>query len=85
MIAGTRREGISYPGRGGTFQYSQQVDASQPITKWSRNVTFHTRIAEIVQTALRKSRMGRPSVVHIDIPENIMSVDYDLNPIYYAQ
>jgi len=83
LITSTRREGISYPDRGGTFQYFQQVEATRSITKWSCNVTRHTRIAEILQTALRKSRMGRPGVVHIDIPENIMSTDYDLNPAWF--
>jgi acetolactate synthase I/II/III large subunit len=83
LITSTRREGISYPDRGGTFQYFPQVEATRPITKWRCNVTSHARIAETVQTALRQSRMGRPGVVHIDIPENIMSTDYDLNPGWF--
>jgi len=83
LITSTRREGISYPDRGGTFQYFPQVEATGPITKWSCNVTTHARIAEILQTALRKSKKGRPGVVHIDIPENIMSTDYDLNPAWF--
>jgi acetolactate synthase I/II/III large subunit len=83
LITSTRREGISYPDRGGTFQYFPQIDATRPITQWRCNVTSHTRIAETVQTALRKSRMGRPGVVHIDIPENIMSTNYDLNPAWF--
>ncbi len=83
LITSTRREGISYPDRGGTFQYFPQVEATRPITKWRCNVTSHNRIAETVQTALRQSRMGRPGVVHIDIPENIMSTDYDLNPTWF--
>lgn len=83
LITSTRRVGISYPDRGGAFQYFPQVDATRPITKWSCNVTSADRIAETVQTALRKSRIGRPGVVHIDIPENIMSTDYDLNPTWF--
>ena len=83
LITSTRREGINYPDRGGAYQYFPQVEATRPITKWSCNVTSHTRIAEIVQTALRKSWMGRPGVVHIDIPENIMSTDYDFNPAWF--
>jgi acetolactate synthase-1/2/3 large subunit len=80
LITSTRREGISYPDRGGTFQYFPQVDTTRPITKWSCNVTSHARIAEILQTALRKCGTGRPGVVHIDIPENIMSTDYEPEP-----
>jgi len=83
LITSTRREGISYPDRGGTFQYFPQVETTRPITKWSCNVTTHARIAEILQTALRKSRMGRPGVVHLDIPENIMSTNHDLNPAWF--
>ena len=83
LITSTRREGISYPDRGGAYQYFPQVDTTRPITKWSCNVTTHTRIAEILQTALRKSKTGRPGVVHIDIPENIMSTDYEPNPVWF--
>ena len=83
LITSTRREGISYPDRGGTFQYFPQVEATRSITKWSCNVTTHARIAEILQTAMRKSKTGRPGVVHIDIPENIMNTDYDLNPVWF--
>ena len=83
LITSTRREGISYPDRGGAYQYFPQVDTTRSITKWSCNVTSHARIAEILQTALRKSKTGRPGVVHIDIPENIMSTDYEPNPVWF--
>ena len=83
LITSTRREGISYPDRGGAYQYFPQVDTTRAITKWSCNVTSHARIAEILQTALRKSKTGRPGVVHIDIPENIMSTDYEPNPVWF--
>ncbi len=83
LITSTRREGISYPDRGGTFQYFPQVEATRPITKWRCNVTSHARIAEILQTALRKARIGRPGIIHVDIPENIMSTDYELNPAWF--
>ncbi len=83
LITSTRREGISYPDRGGTFQYFPQVETTRPVTKWSCNVTSHARIAEMVQTALREARLGRPGVVHIDIPENIMSTDYALDPLWF--
>lgn len=83
LITSTRREGISYPDRGGTFQYFSQVDVTRPMSKWCGNVTSVNRIAEFVQTAIRKSRMGRPGIVHIDVPENIMSTGYEVNPAWF--
>ena len=53
------------------------------MSKWCGNVTSVNRIAEFVQTAIRKSRMGRPGIVHMDVPENIMSTGYDVNPAWF--
>jgi acetolactate synthase-1/2/3 large subunit len=73
LITSTRRSGIGYPDRGGTFQYFNQVAVTRPMTKWSGYVASFDRIAEIMKRAFRKSHQGRPGVVHVDVPENIIN------------
>ncbi len=73
LITSSRRTGITYPDRGGTFQYFNQVAVTKPMTKWAAAVPSFDRIGEIVRRALRISFRGRPGVVHIDVPENIMN------------
>lgn len=72
-ITSSRRTGIMYPDRGGTYQLFDQVAVIKNIAKWSETVPSFERIPEMMRTALRKCYEGRPGVVHIDIPENIMN------------
>ncbi|MCC6524426.1 MAG: thiamine pyrophosphate-binding protein [Polyangiaceae bacterium] len=80
LVTSSRRDGIIYPDRGGSYQYFPQVEVTRPITKWSCAVPSADRIAEVVRRALRVSWEGRPGVVHVDIPENIMNGRYDFDP-----
>ncbi len=73
LITSSRRTGISYPDRGGTFQYFNQTAVTRPMTKWSGNISGFDRIAEIMKRAFRKLYSGRPGVVHVDVPEDIMN------------
>lgn len=73
LITSSRRTGIAYPDRGGTFQYFNQVAVTKPITKWSGTVPSFERIPELMRRAMRTSWRGRPGVVHLDVPENIMN------------
>lgn len=73
LITSSRRTGITYPDRGGTFQYFNQVAVTKPMTKWSGSVPSFERIPEMMRRALRTSFRGRPGVVHLDVPENIMN------------
>jgi len=73
LITSTRRVGIGYPDRGGTYQYFNQVGVTRPMSKWSGAVASPDRIAEMMKRALRISYRGRPGVVHVDIPENILN------------
>ena len=72
LITSTRRTGIGYPDRGGTYQYFNQSGVLKPMTKWSGAVPSYERIPELVKRAFRVSWQGRPGVVHLDIPENIL-------------
>ncbi|MFQ5631642.1 MAG: thiamine pyrophosphate-binding protein [bacterium] len=73
LITSTRRTGIGYPDRGGTYQYFNQVGAIKPMAKWSGAALSADRIKEVMQRVFRKSFQGRPGVVHVDIPEDIMN------------
>lgn len=73
LITSKRRLQISQPDRGGTYQWFDQVGVIQKMSKWSEAVTSPDRISELIRMALRESYKGRPGVVHIDIPENIMN------------
>jgi acetolactate synthase-1/2/3 large subunit len=73
LITSSRRVPIAYPDRGGTYQYFDQVGVTSPMTKFSVHVPSADRIPELMRRALRVSFTGRPGVVHIDIPENIIN------------
>ena len=73
LITSSRRTGITYPDRGGTYQYFDHVAAIRPLAKWSESAPSYERIPELLQRALRKAYEGRPGVVHLDVPENIMN------------
>ncbi|MDZ4859836.1 MAG: thiamine pyrophosphate-binding protein [Candidatus Hydrogenedentes bacterium] len=73
LLTSTRRTGTGYPDRGGTYQYFNQVGVIKPMAKWSGAVPSHARLPELMRRAFRKSFHGRPGVVHVDVPENIMN------------
>ncbi|MBX7059422.1 MAG: thiamine pyrophosphate-binding protein [Leptospirales bacterium] len=72
-ITSCRRTGISNPDRGGSYQYFDQSAVIARFAKWSAAVPSFERIPEMMRMALRKCFEGRPGVVHLDIPENIMN------------
>lgn len=73
LLTSSRRFGIAYPDRGGTFQYFDQAAVTKPMTKWSVSVPDRSRIPELMRRAFRTSWTGRPGVVHVDIPESIIN------------
>ncbi|MCA9596291.1 MAG: thiamine pyrophosphate-binding protein [Myxococcales bacterium] len=81
VITSSRRQGITYPDRGGTFQYFDQVAVTRPMTKWSGSAATFERIPEVMRRAFRVAHRGRPGVVHVDVPENVMNGAYDLEPL----
>jgi acetolactate synthase-1/2/3 large subunit len=81
LITSSRRTGITYPDRGGTFQYFNQVAVTKPMTKWSGAVPSFERIPELMRRALRTSFRGRPGVVHLDVPENIMNGSFKVESL----
>ncbi|MEN8235302.1 MAG: thiamine pyrophosphate-binding protein [Actinomycetota bacterium] len=73
FITSSRRSGITYPDRGGTYQYFDQVSVIGPMAKWSASAATAERVPELLRTALRKSFSGRPGVVHFDAPESVIN------------
>ncbi len=84
-ITSCRRQGIAYPDRGGTFQYFDQVAVTRPMTKWSGAVPEFDRIPEMMRRALRVSHKGRPGVVHVDIPENVLNGKFEIADDYLRE
>jgi acetolactate synthase I/II/III large subunit len=77
VITSWRRRGIINPDRGGAFQYFNQVAAIKPIAKWSGAAEGFTRIPEIMRRAFRISHEGRPGVVHVTVPEDVINTPSD--------
>jgi acetolactate synthase-1/2/3 large subunit len=73
VITSSRRHGITYPDRGGTYQYFDQVAAIRPISKWSETTPTPDRLPELLRAALRHCYRGRPGVVHLDVPESVVN------------
>lgn len=72
-ITSARRPGIMYPDRGGAYQCFDQTGVIVRIAKWSAAASSFERVPELGRKALRMSWEGRPGVVHLDVPENIMN------------
>jgi acetolactate synthase-1/2/3 large subunit len=73
LITSWRRSGIVDPDRGGTFQYFDQVAVMRPMTKSSEAAESFERIPEGLRRALRRCWQGRPGVVHLCVPEDILN------------
>jgi acetolactate synthase I/II/III large subunit len=80
VVTSCRRTGISYPDRGGSYQYFDQAGVIGKMSKWSHAVPSFERIPEMMRMALRHAWEGRPGVVHIDVPENIMNGKFKAGP-----
>ncbi len=73
LLTSCRRQGIAYPDRGGTYQYFDQAAVTRPMAKWSCAVPSFDRIPELMRRAFRIAHRGRPGVVHVDLPENVLN------------
>lgn len=73
LITSWRRHQIVGPDRGGTYQYFDQPAVIKPMAKWSGAVASFDRIGELTRRALRISWRGRPGVVHLTVPEDIIN------------
>jgi acetolactate synthase-1/2/3 large subunit len=81
LITSSRRTGISYPDRGGAYQCFDHVGVIKNMAKWSATCAYPERIPELLKMALRKCYQGRPGVVHLDVPENLINGPSPETPI----
>ncbi len=84
LITSSRRRGIGSPDRGGTFQYFDHTAVTAPMTKWSAHVPAPERIPELLRHALRAAWSGRPGVVHLDVPEDLINGTHDIGGALWA-
>jgi acetolactate synthase-1/2/3 large subunit len=61
------------PTGAGSYQCFDQVGVIRPMAKWSETAESAGRIPELMRQALRKCWEGRPGVVHLDVPENVIN------------
>jgi acetolactate synthase-1/2/3 large subunit len=80
VLTSWRRSPIVGPDRGGTYQYFDQLAVTRPMTKWSGAATSFERIPEIVRRAFRVSHQGRPGVVHVTVPEDVLNGSFEPVP-----
>jgi acetolactate synthase-1/2/3 large subunit len=73
FITSSRRGGVARPDRGGAYQCFDQTGVIGPMAKWSATAEAPGRIPELLRQALRVSWQGRPGVVHLDVPEDVMN------------
>jgi acetolactate synthase-1/2/3 large subunit len=81
LITSSRRTGIAQPDRGGAYQVFNQSQTIASMAKWSASCAYPERIPELLRQALRESYTGRPGVVHLDVPENLMNGECAAVPI----
>jgi len=80
LITSWRRHGIVGPDRGGAYQYFDQPAVIRPMAKWSEAALSFERLPELVHRAFRMSWRGRPGVVHLTVPEDVMNGQFEENP-----
>jgi acetolactate synthase-1/2/3 large subunit len=73
LITSWRRAAIVDPDRGGTYQYFDQVATIRPMSKSSEAAESFERVPELTRRALRRCRIGRPGVVHLCVPEDVVN------------
>ncbi|MEW6669106.1 MAG: thiamine pyrophosphate-binding protein [Thermodesulfobacteriota bacterium] len=73
LITSSRRTGITDPQRVGAYQHFDQVEVIRPMAKGSASARSLVRIPELMRWAFRLLHTGRPGLVHLDVPEDVMN------------
>ena len=58
-----------------SHQYLDLVAMFAPVTKWNAQIVRPSITPEIVRKAFKIAQSEKPGAVHIDLPENIASMD----------
>lgn len=84
-VTSGRRGGLNYPDRGGAYQNFDQSGTIARLAKWSAVAPSFERIPEVIRAALRACWTGRPGVVHVDVPENLMNGPVQQEVAFWAR
>ncbi|MCA9546949.1 MAG: thiamine pyrophosphate-binding protein [Myxococcales bacterium] len=85
LITSSRRAQLQGPDRGGAYQHFPQTAVTGQVAKWAVRVDRMDRLAETVRRALRACFTGRPGVVHLDVPEDLMNGDVTPDARWFAE
>ena len=80
LISGTPEAGGPHDPSKGGYRYFPQSEATRYITKWNGTIANPERIRDVMCNAFRLSHTGKPGVVHVDVPENILNTDFPYDP-----
>jgi acetolactate synthase-1/2/3 large subunit len=64
-----------------SHQIMDVVGMFKPVTKWATTILNADTIPEIVRKAVRLARSEKPGAVHIELPEDIASMETSKSPI----
>ncbi|MGG3891577.1 acetolactate synthase large subunit [Metabacillus fastidiosus] len=64
-----------------SHQYIDIIGVFEEVTKWSQQIRVPHTIPEIVRKAFKKAVLEKPGAVHIELPEDIASMDTEGEPI----
>ena len=76
LVTSWRRSPLDQPGRVGAYQWFDQPRAFGAIAKWSEPVPSFDRLDELVARALSACWNGRPGVVHLTVPEDVVNSEF---------
>ena len=64
-----------------SHQIMDVVSMLKPVTKWAVTILNPNTIPEIVRKAVRLARTEKPGAVHIELPEDVASMESDKEPM----
>lgn len=76
FITTNQHRAAAYP-HGGMFMDLDTRAVLAPLTKWNAVVHDARRLPELLRTAFREARSGRPGPVHLDIPQDVLTTRCD--------
>ena len=64
-----------------SHQIMDVVSMFRPVTKWATTILNPDTIPEIVRKAVRLARTEKPGAVHIELPEDVASMESTVSPM----
>ena len=64
-----------------SHQIMDVVSMFKPVTKWATTILNPNTIPEIIRKAVRLARTEKPGAVHVELPEDVASMDTSAEPM----